>query len=245
MKSMLVTGAARGLGADIARLASARGYRVGMVDRDAEELHALAAEVPNSTALAADVTDEAAVEGCLERFGTVDVLVNNAGILRTGPLIDHSLDDFRLVLDVNLVSLFIVGRAVARRMRAQGGGAIVNMSSVNGIHPSLNAGAYVAAKAGVIGLTQQMAIEWGEFGIRVNAVAPGFIDAGMSSPFYAAKAVRERRGNAVPVRRLGSARDVAESVLFLVSEAAAYVSGQTLAVDGGLINSVLAQLPRE
>ena len=174
-----------------------------------------------------------------------DVLVNNAGILRTGPLMDHDPADFRLVMDVNLNGVFIVAQAVARGMRERGGGAIINMSSINGIHPSPNCGAYVAAKAGVIGLTQQMSIEWGEFGIRTNAIAPGFIHAGMSAPFYEDETVRNNRANAVPMGRLGKAEDIAQCVLFLASDAAEYISGETITVDGGVINSVLKQLPRE
>lgn len=245
MQTLLVTGAAHGLGASIAQAADAAGWRVGVFDLSLEAASAVADRLANGVALAGDVRDAVSVEAALDELGNVDALVNNAGILRTGPLIDHAVDDFQLVTDVNLVSVFVVGQAVAKRLRASGGGSIVNMASINGIHPSPNCGAYAAAKAGVIGLTQQMSVEWGEFGIRVNAVAPGFIDAGMSSPFYADATVRERRGGAVPLQRLGSAEDVAEAVLFLLSDAATYISGQTLSVDGGVINSVLKQLPRD
>ena len=245
MRTVLVTGAAAGLGEAIARLADAQGYRVGVFDMSLDAAQAVAGSLAQGVALAGDVRDVDAVEAALDTLGTVDALVNNAGILRTGPLIEHSVDDFRLVIDVNLNGVFVVAQAVAKRLRASGGGAIVNLASINGIHPSPNCGAYAAAKAGVMGLTQQMSVEWGEFGIRVNAVAPGFIDAGMSAPFYADQKVRERRGGAVPLGRLGSAQDVAESVLFLLSDAAAYVSGQTLTVDGGVINSVLKHLPRD
>ena len=181
----------------------------------------------------------------VRRLGAVDVLVNNAGILRTGPLLDHSADDFRLVMDVNLTGAFIAAQAAARYMRDHDGGVIINISSINGLHPSPNCGAYVAAKAGLIGLTQQMSIEWGQFGIRVNAIAPGFIDGGMSSPYYANTRVRERRSGAVPLGRLGTVDDVADAALFLASPEAGYISGHTLTVDGGVINSVLLQLPRE
>lgn len=246
MKTMLVTGAAHGLGAAIAKAADQAGYRVGVLDLVAEDCLAVARELSNGVALTADVCDPQSVARALAELGEApDVLVNNAGILRTGPLLDHTPEDFRLVMDVNLNGVFIVAQAVARGMRERSGGAIVNMSSINGIHPSPNCGAYVAAKAGVIGLTQQMSIEWGEFGIRTNAIAPGFIDAGMSSPFYADEAVRNKRGNAVPMGRLGTAEDVAQCVLFLASDAAEYISGETIAVDGGVINSVLRQLPRE
>jgi NAD(P)-dependent dehydrogenase (short-subunit alcohol dehydrogenase family) len=246
VKTMLVTGGAHGLGAAIAKAADGAGYRVGVLDLVARDCAALADGLHNGVALVADVCDPQSVAAALDSLGDVpDVLVNNAGILRTGPLIDHSPEDFRLVMDVNLNGVFVVAQAVAKRMRANAGGAIINMSSINGIHPSPNCGAYVAAKAGVIGLTQQMSVEWGEFGIRTNAIAPGFIDAGMSAPFYQVEAVRNKRAAAVPLGRLGSAEDVAQCVLFLASDAAQYISGQTIAVDGGVINSVLKQLPRD
>lgn len=246
MKTMLVTGAANGLGAAIAKAADAAGYRVGVLDLALDGCLAVADELANGVALAADVCDAQSVAGALAELGEVpDVLVNNAGILRTGPLIDHTPEDFRLVMDVNLNGVFIVAQAVAKGMRERGGGAIINMSSINGIHPSPNCGAYAAAKSGVIGLTQQMSIEWGEFGIRANAIAPGFIHAGMSSPFYEDERVRNNRANAVPMGRLGTAEDIAQCALFLASDAAEYISGQTITVDGGVINSVLRQLPRE
>lgn len=245
MKTLLVTGAAHGLGAAIARAAAAADYRVGILDLKLADCQALAEQVPNAVPLTADVCDPASLERALDTLGTPDVLVNNAGILRTGPLIDHSFEDFRQVMDVNLNGVFATAQACARLMRHNGGGCIINLSSINGIHPSPNCGAYAAAKAGVIGLTQHMSIEWGSLGIRVNAIAPGFIDAGMSSPFYADAAVRERRASAVPSQRLGTAEDVAGTVLFLASDAASYINGQTLAVDGGVINSVLLHLPRE
>ena len=245
MKTMLVTGAAHGIGRTVARAADAAGYRVGVLDIDGDAAREVAATLTNAVALVADVRDAQQIERALEELGQVTAVVNNAGILRTGPLIDHDPEDFRLVMDVNLNAVFIVSQAVARRMRDAGGGVIVNMSSINGIHPSPDCGAYVAAKAGVMALTQQMSIEWGGYGIRVNAVAPGFIDDGMSAPFFKNQAVRTLRANAVPLGRLGTAADVADAVMFLCSDAAAYVSGQTLAVDGGVINSVLKGLPRE
>ena len=243
MKTMLVTGGANGLGACISAHADRVGYRVGVLDlHGAEEV---AGTLTNGVALTADVCDVASVEAALDALGSVDVLVNNAGILRTGPLIDHDPEDFRRVIDVNLNGVFVVAQACGKRMRDSGGGAIINLASINGIHPSPNCGAYAAAKSGVMGLTQQMSVEWGEFGIRANAVAPGFIDSGMSAPFYEDPEVRARRGGAVPLGRLGTADDVAQTVLFLASEEAAYISGQTIAIDGGVINSVLLHLPRD
>ena len=207
--TMLITGAAQGIGAAIAR-AAADQYRLILIDQDNESLTLLGEELSART-LCLDVTDCNAVDHAFSQFESVDILVNNAGILRTGPLIEHNPDDFRLVLDVNLYGVFVVGQAAARKMQSSGGGTIINMSSINAIHPSPNCGAYVAAKAGVQALTQQMSIEWGELGIRVNAVAPGFVDAGMSTPFYAEQRVRDARSRAVPLGRLGEAADIADT----------------------------------
>ena len=241
-RSMLVTGAARGLGASIAAAAVAAGYRVGTIDVVA------AGETDDAGAQhhICSIVDEAAVEAVLDEFGVPDVVVNNAGIVRFGPLVDQSLGDMRDVLDVNLLGTFVVSRAVARRWIAAGtrGGSIVNLTSMNGVMAGPNAGAYGASKAGIALLTSQMAIEWGAHGIRVNAVAPGLIDAGMSTPIYADPATRQARESKVPLGRLGLASDISGVVLFLASEAAGYVTGQNLVVDGGVTGSVIAHLPR-
>ena len=245
MATALITGAAHGLGACMAEHAARRGYRVGVLDLDLEEARAIADPI-GGIALAADVTDAGEVEDAVDRLGeTPTLLINNAGILRTGPLMEHAVEDFRRVIQVNLVSVFIVSQIVARRMQDNGGGAIVNLASINAINPSTECGAYAAAKAGVVCLTQQMSLEWGEYGIRVNSMAPGFIDSGMAAPFYRDPAIRELRGSAVPLGRIGSADDVAECAMFLASDAAGYITGQNIAIDGGVINSVLMQLPRE
>lgn len=245
MKQAIVTGAGQGIGAAIAAALAEAGYRVGVLDRAAEAAQAVAAELPHAVALAADVSDEASVQAALDRFGaTPDVLVNNAGIVRFGPLAELALEDWRAVVDVNLTGCFVTARAVARRMLADGGGAIVNVTSMNGVAPGPNAGAYGASKAGVALLTQQMALEWGPHGVRVNAVAPGLIDAGMSTPIYADPEMREARESKVPLGRLGRAEDVARAVLFLASEESAYVTGQNLLVDGGVTMGIIGQLPR-
>ena len=245
MRSMLVTGAANGIGRAIAEAADRAGYRVGVLDLSLKEAEAVAASLTQGVALSCDVTAADQVNRVLDAFGDIDVLVNNAGILRPGPLIDHDPDDFSLVINTNLNSVFFVGQAAAKKMREKGSGSIVNMASIVGIHPSPNNGAYAAAKGGVLALTQHMSMEWGQYGIRVNAVAPGFIDAGMSAPFFENQNVRDQRTGAVPLGRLGTAEDVVKAVLFLASDDAAYISGETLTVDGGVVNSVLKNLPRD
>jgi NAD(P)-dependent dehydrogenase (short-subunit alcohol dehydrogenase family) len=245
MKGMVVTGAAGGIGRAIAERASAAGYRVGVLDLHAEPTRAAAAAIAHAVPLVANVSDEAQVEAALGAFGTCDVWVGNAGIVRFGPLAELALADFRAAVDVNLVGTFVGARAAAKRMIARGqGGAIVNITSMNGVVAGPTSGAYAATKAGVALLTQQMALEWGRFGIRANSVAPGLIDAGMSARILADPAVRRARAEKIPLGRLGTGDDIARAVLFLASDEAAYVTGQNLLVDGGVTHSIIAHLPR-
>jgi len=244
-KSMMVTGAGSGIGEAIARVAAAAGYRVGVLDRDPVTAASVAASLANAVPLVAEVNDPDQVESALDTFGTPDALVNNAGIVRFGPLLDQSIDDWRAVIDVSLTGTFVCSTACARRMAADSAaGAIVNITSINGIAPGPNAGAYGAAKAAITLLSQQMAIEWGAAGIRVNTVAPGLIDGGMSAPIYADPEFRKLRTDKVPTGRLGTPDDVARAVLYLCSPDADYITGQQLVVDGGVINSIIANLPR-
>lgn len=243
--SIFITGAAHGIGEAIARMAAAEGYRVGIFDLDGEGATETAASLPDAIALQGSVSEESDIERALEEFGEVpDAFVNNAGIVRFGPLIEMNEADWRAVVDVNLTGTFLGARAAARRMMDAGGGAIVNIASINGIAPGPNSGAYAAAKAGVAMLTQQMSIEWGPSGIRVNSVAPGLIDGGMSAPIFADPVFREMRTAKIPARRLGLCEDVAQAVMFLVSPASSYITGSQIVVDGGVVNSIIANLPR-
>lgn len=239
---MLVTGGARGIGRAIAERAAGDGFRVGVLDVDGDAAAATAAEIPGAMALTAATTDEAALEAALDAFGAPDVVVNNAGIVRFGSLLEIDSTDWRDVLDVNLTGVFLTGRVAAGRMT--NGGCIVNLASINGTVPGANSGAYAAAKAGLIMLTQQMAVEWGPLGIRANAVAPGIIDGGMSAQVLADPEVRRVRSAAVPIGRLGTVDDIAAAVSFLASEDATYINGQTIVVDGGIIRTAISNLPR-
>ena len=244
-RNALVTGGAGDIGLAIARRLLSEGWRVGLFDRDAAAIERALAAAPGAVGLVGDVVDDASCAAAVERFGGVDALVNNAGIGRFGPLHELSTEDFRKVIEVNLVGPYIMAKACVAGMIARGRGAIVNITSVNALVPGPGAGGYPAAKAGLARLTEQMALEWGPLGVRANSVAPGFIDGGISTPFYKDPVVRALRGGAVPVRRLGLCEDVAEAVAFLVSDRASYVSGHQLVVDGGVTPSVLMQLPRE
>jgi NAD(P)-dependent dehydrogenase (short-subunit alcohol dehydrogenase family) len=241
----LVTGGGHGIGEAIARRLAADGDRVAVLDSDAACAERVAHAI-GGVALIASCTDPAGVEAALDTLGRApDVCVNNAGIVRFGSLLDLDVASWRAVVDVNLTGTFVVARAVARRLVADGrAGCIINITSMNGVAPGPNAGAYGATKAAVALLTQQMAIEWGPHGIRVNAVAPGLIDAGMSEPIYADPVMREARSSKVPLGRLGTADDVADVVSFLASDAARYITGQNLLVDGGVTMSMIANLPR-
>lgn len=252
MSTLLVTGAGAGLGAGIATSAAGAGWQVGVLDRDADAAERCAATIgQGAVALAADTTDLDSFERALDRFAdhtgrdAPDGVVCNAGVVRFGPLLDLSLEDWRTVVEVNLTGTFLTARAAAQRMVAAGTvGSIVAITSMNGVAPGPNAGAYGASKTGIARLTQQMALEWAPHGIRVNAVAPGLIDAGMSEPVYADAEIRRRREQRVPTGRLGTVEDVAGAVLFLLSDAAGYVNGVELLVDGGVTMSIIDTLPR-
>jgi NAD(P)-dependent dehydrogenase (short-subunit alcohol dehydrogenase family) len=246
MKTAIITGGAEGLGADIATLLSDKGYRVGLLDIRADLVHETAKAIPNSVALVADVTQADQVADAFAAFGDApDLLVNNAGIVRFGPMEEQSIEDFQTVININILGSCICARQAALGMLVRGSGHIINFTSVNAVHPSPNIGMYSGTKAAMANLTEAMAIEWGPRGLRVNSIAPGFINAGMSRPIYADPKVREKRGSGVPSRRLGEARDIAEAVLFLDSEGASYINGHQLVVDGGVSISVMAHLPRD
>lgn len=242
--SMIVTGAASGIGEGIARAAAAAGYRVGVLDIDGDSAAQVAQSLPDAVPLHAAVDDRTQIEAALDAFGTPDSLVNNAGIVRFGPLLDMAEADWRRVVDVNLTGAFLCAQACAARMAGAGGGSIVSVTSINGIAPGPNSGAYGSTKAAITMMSKQMAIEWGPLGIRVNTVAPGLIDAGMSTPIYADPEFRALRTDKVPAQRLGTSQDIAQAVLYLCSAQASYITGHELVVDGGVVNAVIAGLPR-
>jgi 3-oxoacyl-[acyl-carrier protein] reductase len=240
-KVALVTGAARGIGRAIAEHLAGRGAAVACVDLTAEGAEAGAAACRakgvKASVHAADVSDpagcDAAVEACVKEHGRVDVLVNCAGITRDGLLMRMSDQDFQKVLAINLNGTFYMTRAVSRPMMKQRGGRIVNIASVIGITGNAGQANYAASKGGVIALTKSAAKELASRGINVNAVAPGYIATDMTAalPEEARQAMLGR----IPLGRAGTAEDVAQAVGFLAGPASAYVTGQVLVVDGGMI----------
>ena len=246
MKHAVITGGAAGLGADVARTLSEAGYRIGIFDLGAERVAEAASKLENAVGIEADVTSPDQVAAAFDAFGEVpDLLVNNAGIVRFGAMEEQSVQDYIDVVNVNLLGSCFCARAIAPAMMNRGSGHIINFTSINGVHPAPGVGLYGPTKAAMANMTQAMAIEWGPRGIRVNAIAPGMIDAGMSKPIFENPKVRATRGGGVPLRCLGEAADIAEAVLFLDSDGAKYISGHELVVDGGVSISVMAHLPRE
>ncbi|MGZ5714279.1 MAG: SDR family NAD(P)-dependent oxidoreductase [Caldimonas sp.] len=235
----VVTGAANGIGAACARLFAASGAKVALWDLDQAAAQPLAAELgAGALALRCDVAlraeVDAAVAATLAAFGRIDVLVNNAGIFRAADFLDIAEADWDAVIGVNLKGAFLVAQAVAREMAKTGGGAIVNMSSVNGVMAIPTIASYNASKGGINQLTRAMALGLADRGIRVNAVAPGTIATELAQKAVLGSAeARERIMSRTPLRRLGEPAEVAAVCAFLASDAASYMTGEIVAVDGG------------
>jgi 3-oxoacyl-[acyl-carrier protein] reductase len=235
---LLVTGASSGLGDGIARRFAAGGYRVVAVARRKERLDSLAKELSPTTdivTLVADVTSpeapERAVELAMKSFGRLDCLVNNAGTGKWAPV--HETDDATLneVIDTSLKAPFRFSRAALKVMRA--GASIINVGSVFGVLGGLDGGVYCAAKAGLIGLTQALAVQYGVQGIRSNVVAPGVIKTDMTRDYWDTPGFRRLNQEMTPMDREGTIADVANAVYFLASEEGSFINGQTLSLDGG------------
>ena len=240
-KVALVTGASRGIGAAIAARLAACGAAVavnyaGSADAARAVVDQIVAAGGRAEAIQADVSSPesavALVERAIASLGGLDIVVNNAGITRDGLVVRMSDDDWNAVIDTNLSGVFNVTRAAARHLMKQRGGAIVNVTSVVGLVGNAGQANYAAAKAGVIGLTKSVAKELASRGVRANAVAPGFIETDMTAKLTAA--IREGALKEIALRRFGSAEEVASAVAFLASDEAGYITGQVLAIDGGM-----------
>lgn len=237
-ETAFITGAADGIGWQLAQLFAARGYSVALADLDSEKAaHRAASLGPTHLGLACNVTDAdavtAAITETVERLGRLDVAVNNAGIGDTSaPTLEQTATHFRRVTDVHLTGTFLVSQAAAREMGP--GGAIVNFASIAGLVGLPRRNAYGAAKAGIIAMTKSMGAEWAPQGIRVNAVAPGYVRTALVEKLIAeglldAEAITRR----TPIGRMLTPLEVAEAVYFLASPAASGITGTTLSVDGG------------
>jgi 3-oxoacyl-[acyl-carrier protein] reductase len=231
-KTALVTGASRGIGHAIAVELAAGGASVVIGYRSGkDEAEALAAEL-GGRAIQADVSSAEDAKRLVEEAGDLDILVNNAGLTRDGLIARMSDEDWRIVIDTNLGGVFATCRAAARGMMRRRSGAIVNLSSVVGVHGNPGQTNYAASKAGIIGFTKALARELATRNVRVNAIAPGYIETALTEVLP--DSVRETLLAGTPLGRLGAPEDVAGAVRFLCSDEASFITGEVLLVDGGL-----------
>ncbi|MEO8488043.1 MAG: glucose 1-dehydrogenase [Betaproteobacteria bacterium] len=246
-KVALVTGAFGGLGRDFARMLARAGASVALAGRRIDAGHALAGTMrrdgANAQAFAMDVTDRASVDAAVadaaNALGPIDVLVNNAGVAITRPFLDVTEREWAEVLDVNLDGAWRVAQAVARRMRDAGrGGSIVNIASVLGERVAAQVAPYATSKAALVQLTRAMALELARHGIRVNALAPGYVETPINREFFATEG-GQALVKRIPQRRLGRVEDLEGPLLLLASDASTYMTGATIAVDGGHAVSAL------
>lgn len=242
-KRALVTGASSGLGAHFAGVLGRAGARVVLAARRQAALDEvaarLAAEGIASETLVLDVTAASAARDAIERAGAFDIVVNNAGIVRSNPALQQSEEDWDDVIDTNLKGMFVVAQAAANAMqRAGAGGSIVNVASILGLRQAGAVLPYAVSKAGVIQMTKALALEVARYGIRVNALAPGYLATDLNRDFFASPAGEDmiRR---IPQRRLGELRDLDGPLLLLASDASRYMTGSVLVVDGGHLVSSL------
>src|SRR5262249_20395437 len=233
----LVTGATRRLGLEIARGMAAAGAIVGINGRDARQADAVAKSIPDAFAAAFDITDLPAAGDAIDRIvarhGRLDCLVNNAAVRDRRPLHEITADDFRRLIETNLVAQYELSRVAARHMTARGQGRLVFISSMVGPQSFRGDPAYMASKGGLEALMRALAVELGEKGIGANAIAPGFFATARNAPFFDKPPVAEvaRR---IPLRRFGRPDELVGAAIFLASDAASYITGQVLTVDAGL-----------
>jgi hypothetical protein len=239
---VIITGASSGLGAQLARAIGEAGGIPVLAARRAERLAALTDKIPNAAAVTCDVTNESEREGLIagvmDRYGRLDGLINNAGAGASAPALRTTADTFARVLDLNLVAPYALSVLAAQRMRDGGGRSIVNIASVMGLRSigSIPDAAYVASKSGMIGLTRELASQWGRYGIRVNAVAPGFFATEMNAEGLGDDPEKfpDFLLSRTPLGRGGHAGELNDAVLFLLGAGSSFVTGTVLSVDGGM-----------
>ena len=247
-KVAIVTGASQGIGRGIAMgLAEAGADVVVNCDRNIQKAEEVANEIRTCGRRAivaqADVSKSTDVKRmvqlALEKFGKVDILVNNAGIEIGGAIEDVSEEVWDRVMGINLKGVFFCSQVVGRHMiQRKSGGAIINVASISGSMPEMNSGAYTPSKAGMIGLTKLLAIEWAKYNIRVNSVSPGPVMTPMQRTAYPSEALLAARNKAVPMNRHGTPGEIAKAVVFLASDDSSYMTGADLVVDGGSLPSM-------
>lgn len=254
-KVAIVTGSTRGIGEGIARLFCAEGAKVVITGRDKSKGLSLAGELgqkrPSSSRSCIFVPVDLRVkedhirlkEEALSAFGAIDVLVNNAGTSMPQQLEVMTDSAWREIIDIDLNAVFHCSSVIGQQMIKQKKGVIVNVSSIAAYHPFPGGGAYGAAKAGIIIMTKQCAMEWAKYNIRVNSVSPGLIRTPLTERIYEDESVTQARIEMIPLRRIGKPEDVANCVLFLCSEESAYITGQDIMVDGGLTDNVYQGIP--
>ena len=235
MKTAVITGAARGIGLATTKRFLADGWQVAMIDRDADILLEEASHLENAFSFVADVSDQDEISACIqsisELLGGIDALVNNAGVADFGPIEETDFARWRRVMETNLDGVFLMTRAATPALK-KSRGAIVNIASISGLRASTLRVAYGTSKAAVMHLTQQQAVELGEYGIRANCVAPGPVRTKLAMAVHS-PAIIAAYHDAIPLNRYGTEAEIAEVIHFLCSDRASYVTGQTIAVDGG------------
>ena len=248
----VVTGAGSGIGRAISVALGSRGARVAVLDRDApnaDETLALVREAGgDGLAVVCDVSKQDSVESArssvFERFGDAQILVNNAAVIRPGPLKNLPLDEWNALLSVNLTGYFLCAQVFGRAMLEKHDGALVHVASIAAEFATPFSGAYSVAKAGVTMLSRLLAVEWGPEGVRSNVVHPGLISTPMTRDIYETPGVSERRSQTIPSRRIGRPEDIAETVVFLASPMSSYVNGAEIVVDGGFTRNLVSFIPR-
>lgn len=235
-KVALITGAARGIGLATAKLMAAEGWRVALLDRDEPELTEAVATVEGDVmAIVHDVSDPqgapSAIRQCIDRFGQLDALVNNAGVADFGPIEETDFARWRRVMETNVDGVFLMSQAALPALK-ETSGALVNIASISGLRASTLRVAYGTSKAAVIQLTRQQAAELGEFGIRANCVCPGPVRTKLAMAVHTQEII-DAYHDAIPLNRYGSEREIGEAIAFLCSDRASYITGQVIAADGG------------
>ena len=242
-KTAVVTGCNQGLGNGLALALAAAGANVVLVDRNTSHLDDLSSEIKSmgvgTLICGTDIVQEESVvdmaQRALDTFGSIEILVNNAGIVHRVAATETTFDQWRQTIDVNLTGVFLCGREIGKAMISQKKGKIVNIASINSAVARPNLSAYGASKSGLTQLTRCWALEWAPYNINVNAVAPSFVMTEMTRDLFADPDVRKQLLERVPLGRIGTIEDIASAVLFLASEASNYITGHTLFVDGGWV----------